>query len=157
LQDVIKYQGVAGRTIGPEDDGRSLLTYDAVTTALCLQCHAPLAEQRVIFEAKRAIGAADIREGLAAASNACAGCHVRRHQRFGPPQRGTGATEASRVETLHGGVFRTAAFESSAFCNSCHQFRDKPAVNGKPLENPQPTRSSGRRSPSRALSFLEVM
>jgi len=112
-----------------------LLTYDAATTAQCLQCHAPLAEQRVIFEAKRATGAADIREGLAAAGNACAGCHVRRHQRFGPPQRGTGATGASRAGMQHGGVFRTAAFESSEFCSPCHQFRDGPTVNRKPLEN----------------------
>jgi Cytochrome c554 and c-prime len=111
-----------------------LLTYDAATTAGCLQCHAPLAEQRVIFEANRAQGA-DVREGLAAAGNACAGCHVRRHQRFGPPQRGTGATGRSRARTPHGGVFRTAAFESSEFCSPCHQFRDELAVNGKPLEN----------------------
>jgi hypothetical protein len=60
------------------------------------QCHAPLAEQLTDFETKRAQGMAHISEGLAAAGNACGGCHLRRYQHFGPPQRGTGATGASQ-------------------------------------------------------------
>jgi Cytochrome c554 and c-prime len=112
-----------------------LLTFDAVSTVQCLQCHAPLAERLTDFETKRAQGMAHISEGLAAAGNACGGCHLRRYQHFGPPQRGTGATGASQTTAPHGGVFRTAIFESSEFCSACHQFPADLAVNGKPLEN----------------------
>jgi hypothetical protein len=114
-----------------------LLTFDASDTAECLQCHAPLAEQRAAFEAARALGVAHLpeKQGLAAAGNSCGGCHLRRHRRFGPPQRGTGATGPSELPAPHGGAFRTAFFESSEFCRGCHQFDAALAVNGKPLEN----------------------
>src|SRR5690242_13696300 len=61
-----------------------LLTYDAEDTAACMQCHAPLAEQRQAFEAARRRGTAHLtaEQGLAAAGNACAGCHVRGNRRF---------------------------------------------------------------------------
>lgn len=113
-----------------------LLNYDAADTAACMQCHAPLAEQRDAFEAARAQGQAHLTEaqGLAAAGNSCAGCHLRNRRRFGPPQRDTGATGQSQT-TVHGGVLRTAYFESSAFCGTCHQFPQEQAINGKPLEN----------------------
>jgi hypothetical protein len=114
-----------------------LLTFNAAETAECLQCHAPLAEQRSAFEAARAAGHAALREkqGLAAAGNSCGGCHLRQHRRFGPPQRGTGAIGASTLPAPHGGVFRTAVFESAEFCSACHQFSAAFAVNGKPLQN----------------------
>ena len=35
----------------------------------------------------------------------------------------------------HGGVLRTAEFEQSDFCSTCHQFGAETAVNGKPLQN----------------------
>jgi hypothetical protein len=114
-----------------------LLTFDAAETAECLQCHAPLAEQRSAFELARAHGRAVLTEnqGLAAAGNSCAGCHLRAHKHFGPPQRGTGAIGASPLPAPHGGVLRTAFFESAEFCSVCHQFAAAEAVNGKPLEN----------------------
>ncbi len=114
-----------------------LLTFDATETAECLQCHAPLAEQRSAFEAARALGGAALTEnqGLAADGNSCGGCHLRAHRHFGPPQRGTGEIGASSLHAPHGGVMRTALFESAEFCSGCHQFAVTEAVNGKPLEN----------------------
>lgn len=114
-----------------------LLGLDAQDTASCMQCHAPLAEQREAFEAARRKGNAHLpaAQGLAAAGNSCAGCHVRAHRRFGPPQRDTGAVGPSDPSGPHGGVTRTADFAKSDFCAVCHQFSQDQAVNGKPLEN----------------------
>jgi hypothetical protein len=114
-----------------------LLTFDAAATAACMQCHAPLAEQRAAFEAARATGGANVRDrqGLAAFGNSCGGCHVRQYRRFGPPQRVTGAVGPSELPAPHGGVLRTPLFETSEFCAVCHQHPAKPAVSGKPLEN----------------------
>jgi len=114
-----------------------LLTYDAADAAACMQCHAPLAEQREAFEATRR--RAEIRpgagHGLADAGNSCGGCHLRGHRRFGPPQRDTGAVGQSDSSTPHGGVMRVGEFEKSEFCAACHQFPQDQAINGKPLEN----------------------
>jgi len=114
-----------------------LLTYDAADAAACMQCHAPLVEQRQAFEAARRRGKAHeaAGQGLAAAGNACGGCHLRAHRRFGPPQRDTGATGQSDAGAPHGGVMRVPEFETSEFCTACHQFPQSQAVNGKPLEN----------------------
>lgn len=114
-----------------------LLTFDAGDTAACLNCHAPLAEQKQAFEAARRSGAAHrpAAQGLAASGNICASCHVRGHQRFGPPQRDTGAVGPSDPAGPHGGVVRTVEFEASDFCAVCHQFSQDQAINGKPLEN----------------------
>jgi hypothetical protein len=114
-----------------------ILDQDAVATAKCLECHAPLAEQRQAFEAARTRGLAhrSDQQGLAAAGNSCGGCHVRHQQRFGPPQRGTGATGPSASAAPHGGVSRTTAFQQAEFCSTCHQFSADTAVNGKPLQN----------------------
>ncbi|RMD63792.1 MAG: hypothetical protein D6826_04070 [Alphaproteobacteria bacterium] len=114
-----------------------LLTYDAAQTASCMECHAPLAEQKQAFEAARARGQAHqpAAQGLAAAGNSCAGCHLRRYRRYGPPERETGATGQSDPGTAHGGVFRSPDFEASEFCAACHQHDPAYAINGKPLEN----------------------
>lgn len=114
-----------------------LLTFDAEQTATCMQCHAPLAEQRQAFEAARARGVAHIPagQGLAAAGNSCAGCHLRGYRYYGPPQRETGLTGESEPDSPHGGVHRAPWFETSEFCSVCHQFPQDYAVNGKPLEN----------------------
>jgi hypothetical protein len=114
-----------------------LLTFDAAQTASCMECHAPLAEQKQAFEAARARGEAHrpAARGLAAAGNSCAGCHLRGHRRYGPPQRETGATGQSDTAAPHGGVYRTGFFENSEFCSACHQFPQAYAVNGKPLQN----------------------
>jgi hypothetical protein len=114
-----------------------LVTFEPNETAECMQCHAPLAEQRTAFEAARTSGVAnrEDRLGLAAAGNSCGGCHLRANHRFGPPQRGTGAIGQSVTTSVHGGVMRAKFFESSEFCGRCHQFANDAGVNGKPLEN----------------------
>lgn len=103
----------------------------------CLRCHAPLAEQ-----------AASLAEALSGARNAraqtlphqdgltCAGCHVRRHARFGPPRRDGSAPTVASASLPHGGWIASAAFEDSKFCAACHQFGEGDlALNGKLLEN----------------------
>jgi hypothetical protein len=114
-----------------------LLTFNAEETAACMQCHAPMAEQRQAFEAARRAGNAHLpaNQGLAAAGNSCGGCHLRGHRRFGPPQRDTGAVGQSDASGPHGGVMRTIDFQKSEFCAACHQFSQDQAINGKPLEN----------------------
>lgn len=101
----------------------------------CLRCHAPLAEQAeslvaVLSGEKPALpSAASHLEGLT-----CAGCHVRRHQRYGPPVS-TESVSSSEVMP-HGGWSASAGFEDARFCAACHQFEaDDPALNGKWLEN----------------------
>jgi hypothetical protein len=114
-----------------------LATLGSDDAAECMQCHAPLAEQRTAFEAARTEGAAIQydRLDIAAAGNSCGGCHLRSYHRFGPPQRGTGAIGQSVSTSVHGGIIRERFFESSEFCGRCHQFAEDPGVNGKPLEN----------------------
>jgi hypothetical protein len=67
----------------------------------------------------------------------CAACHVRGHERFGPPRRdGSLASAAPRASLPHEGVTRTPAYLASSFCRGCHQFGpDGYALNGKPLED----------------------
>jgi len=116
----------------------------------CLKCHAPLAEQKYISNS-------DMRDSLKTklqhpvgfsepgklnekslplrhAGVTCAACHVRGWERFGPPQRSTGAV--GKIDgPSHGGFTATRDFEQSNFCASCHQFPQSYAINGKPLEN----------------------
>ena len=107
----------------------------------CLRCHAPLAEQKALMAMERGWPGAPAspppswvpkdlhRQGLA-----CAACHVRRHERFGPmPRTPPAASEGKRP---HGGFVAQAAFSDSRFCSPCHQFApDGRQVNGKLLEN----------------------
>jgi len=111
----------------------------APTQALsCLGCHAPLGEQAPLVRTDdglriNAVFDADLLgKGLT-----CAGCHVRTHQRFGPPRRdGTLASPVPRQHLPHGGATRTSAFLVSEFCRGCHQFDSSGlALNGKLLEN----------------------
>ncbi len=123
--------GVAGQLV-------EMIESDPASALSCHACHAPLAEQ---VSHVRSEG--DIRPNLAfdAALRArglpCAGCHVRAHERFGPPRRdGSLASPAPRETLPHNGVTRTAAFLGSEFCRGCHQFTpDGFALNGKLLEN----------------------
>lgn len=102
---------------------------DPESARLCLGCHAPLAEQ--------APGTPAFDAGLQAKGLVCAACHVRRHERFGPPRRdGSAYASVPRERLPHNGAVRTPAFEAAEFCSSCHQFEpDGFALNGKPLEN----------------------
>ncbi len=120
------------RSMGPGVTGQLVQMWqtDAESARLCLTCHAPLAEQqpenRTLFDASLH------RQGLV-----CAACHVREHERFGPPQREAAAEPARpREASPHRGATRTAAFRASQFCATCHQFDDDGfALNGKLLEN----------------------
>jgi len=120
------------RSMGPGLTGQlgELWRTDAESARLCLTCHAPLAEQqpenRGIFDG-----------GLQRQGVVCAACHVRGHQRFGPPRREQPTRASPTPASLpHGGATRTPAFLASEFCSSCHQFdADGLALNGKLLEN----------------------
>ena len=85
---------------------------DPSSTHGCLACHAPLAEQGPFVAAGR-----ELRENpaydaaLAGKGVPCAGCHVRGHERFGPPRRDGSLTSRAPRETLpHDGATRTPAF-----------------------------------------------
>ncbi|MBI2352103.1 MAG: hypothetical protein HYV00_11635 [Deltaproteobacteria bacterium] len=68
----------------------------------------------------------------------CAACHVRQHQRFGPPKaEGAAATKYPAGTPNHGGVQRTPHFEKAEFCKGCHQFDPETSllVNRKPLQD----------------------
>lgn len=104
----------------------------------CLRCHAPLAEQKALLALEYGWPNAPTqpppdyvdpdlgRQGLV-----CAACHVRAHQRFGPPPRGERAKGGP-----HGGFVVAKAFQDSRFCAHCHQFpEDGPRIAGKLMED----------------------
>ncbi len=101
----------------------------------CTTCHAPLAEQQpVLFSSGKIVKNPAFVKGLDSKGLICAACHVRAHQRFGPPKAGKPLGQ-SPEKAPHGGVVRTIAFERSEFCRACHQHPPSAAVNGKPIEN----------------------
>src|SRR5262245_49761148 len=113
----------------------------------CYACHAPLAEQRPLVRARDAFVAnPSFLPALADKGVPCAGCHVRGHQRFGPPRRDGSVTSAAPRDTLpHNGVTRTRAFLRAEFCRGCHQFEPGgPALEGVLLQN---TYNEWKRSP----------
>jgi hypothetical protein len=131
---------VHAAAMGPGIAGQldEMAASDPAAAQECYVCHAPLAEQapatrsRAGLVSNQAFDAGLRREGVV-----CAACHVRGHQRFGPPRRdGSLASATPRPRLPHRGVTRTPAFLSSEFCRDCHQFKpDGFAVNGKLLQN----------------------
>lgn len=114
--------GVAGQLV-------ELLRADREEALGCLPCHAPLAEQSPASPAfDRALHARGV---------VCAACHVRGHERFGPPRRdGSLGGPAEGAPRPHGGATRTPAFLRSEFCAGCHQFApDGFALGGTLLSN----------------------
>jgi hypothetical protein len=104
----------------------------------CQTCHAPLAEQAPVRAGPRGLGPNPAFDpALRAQGLVCAACHVRAHQRFGPPRRdGSVANTRSAGRLPHDGATRTPAFLRSEFCRGCHQFApDGVSLNGKLLEN----------------------
>lgn len=107
----------------------------------CLRCHAPLAEQKALLaremqwqQAPSNPPPAHVPARLHLEGLTCAACHVRRHQRFGPPAA-AGAPAAS-APAPHGGFVPHEAFRDSQFCAGCHQFSPTGArLNGKLIEN----------------------
>ena len=125
---------------GPGVEGQlvEMLQRDPRAALGCLPCHAPLAEQApVIVDGDTVLPNPAHDAVLQSKGVPCAGCHVRAHQRFGPPRRdGSLASAAERRTLPHNGVTRTPAFLKSEFCASCHQFAPNGfALNGKLLEN----------------------
>ena len=81
----------------------------------CRRCHAPLAEQA---------DAGPLRaEGVQ-----CAGCHVRKWTRRGPPNVSPSLLADSQYPLVTLGIY-----ERADFCLPCHQLAPRDAVNGKPL------------------------
>jgi len=121
--------GVAGQLA-------ELRVHDPATALGCQNCHAPLAEQMPLVPGTLADNPA-FDAALGARGIPCAACHVRGHERFGPPRRdGSLASAAPRASLPHEGVTRTPAYLASSFCRGCHQFGpDGYALNGKPLED----------------------
>jgi hypothetical protein len=123
--------GVAGQLV-------EMWRSDPGAASGCYACHAPLAEQRPLvrtpagFEPNPAFTAPLAGQGVP-----CAACHVRGHQRFGPPRRdGSLASRVPRATLPHNGLTRTRAFLSSQFCRGCHQFEaNGPALEGKLLQD----------------------
>lgn len=104
----------------------------------CLRCHAPLAEQKALLalehgwpNAPKQLPPDYVEAGLGHQGLVCAACHVRGHQRFGPPPRGEVAADIP-----HGGFTVSTAFGDSRFCAHCHQFPDDgPSIAGKLMED----------------------
>lgn len=131
---------IHSKSIGPGLLGQTptLLRSDPDTAVMCYTCHAPLAEQQDITEGAGGFNRNPVfdvplqKKGLT-----CAGCHVRNHQRFGPPKPdGSLEGDIAPDQAPHGGATRTPAFERAEFCMGCHQFgEDERSLNGKLLEN----------------------
>lgn len=83
--------------------------------AMCLRCHAPLAEQ-----------ARD--PGLRADGVSCAGCHVRNWVRRGPPDPSTALLALPGYPAQALGLYARGDF-----CLPCHQLPPRTAVAGRPL------------------------
>lgn len=104
----------------------------------CLDCHAPLAEQKALLaqelgwpNAPATKPPAHVPDTLAHEGLVCAGCHLRRHERFGPP-----AQDSATAVGAHDGFTASTAFADSRFCSSCHQFpEDGPRTAGKLRED----------------------
>ena len=111
---------------------------------LCMTCHAPLGEQipwltaNAVAQDKGYAKNPAYDPKLQLQGITCAACHVRQHQRFGPPKaEGTAAPTYPAGIANHGGVERTPYFEKAEFCRDCHQFdpENTALVNGKPLQD----------------------
>jgi hypothetical protein len=117
---------------------RTMLANDPDQALSCLVCHAPLGEQAPLARGEGGLEPNPVFDGaLLGKGLTCASCHVRGHQRFGPPRRdGTLESQAPRQALPHAGATRTPAFLVSEFCRGCHQFEATGlALNGKLLEN----------------------
>lgn len=107
----------------------------------CLRCHAPLAEQKALTalqhnwaNAPKAPIPAYVSSDLHLRGLVCAACHVRRHQRFGPPSNTQNAVQTTRQP--HDGFTAEPAFLDSRFCASCHQSPPQGrSLAGKLIEN----------------------
>lgn len=136
--------------MGPGVYGQ-LVEQKPATVLTCQKCHAPLSEQAEFLPP----GEDEINDptettgrngeyvpnenydaNLKSHGIVCAACHVRSHQRFGPPFSEHAAAASVFAEGHHGGAVVASAYQDSAFCKPCHQFEeDGFSINGKLLEN----------------------
>jgi hypothetical protein len=129
---------IHARAMGPGVSGQLVEMLDSTPRGAlaCQHCHAPLAEQSPLRPDTLAANP-DFDAALRGRGIPCAACHVRGHERFGPPRRDGSLASAAPRETLpHRGVTRTPAFLASEFCRDCHQFApDGHALGGKLLQD----------------------
>jgi len=134
------------KAMGPGPWGQILnLTHTSPAEAVfCMTCHAPLGEQMPVNievgngNQQTPVENPNFDSQLQLKGITCAACHVRQHQRFGPPKaEGDIAPRYPVGMPNHGGVQRTPYFEKAEFCRDCHQFDPENTllVNGKPLQD----------------------
>ena len=127
------------RSMGPGIYGQllNMERNNPATYTVCATCHTPLSEQIPhLKEGSEYRPNEAFDPALQEAGLICAGCHVRQHERFGPPRRPELPTPPAEVVQPHGGFTATTAFQRSEFCKPCHQFAQGAfALNGKLLEN----------------------
>lgn len=102
-----------------------------------MTCHGPLSEQIPFIAGDGHPKNPGFDRKLQLAGITCAACHVRRHQRFGPPKDEKSVASYPAGAPDHGGVQRTPHFGRAEFCKDCHQFDPENTilVNGKPLQD----------------------
>jgi hypothetical protein len=126
------------RSMGPGIYGQLVdMESDPATYTLCATCHTPLQEQ-IPFVERDATYQPNPKfdPTLQHAGLVCAACHVRQHERFGPPRRPELPAIPPGTQLPHGGFTVSPAYQQSAFCKPCHQFEpDGFGLNGKLLEN----------------------
>ena len=137
-------ESLHSRAMGPGPWGQilDLEKQSPDQAAPCQTCHTPLSEQ-MLHIARTTDGTSKFERNPHFDANlrlqgiACAGCHVRRHQRFGPPKAEGAATQYPVGTPNHGGVQRTPYLEKAEFCRDCHQFdpQNTALVNGKPMQD----------------------
>jgi hypothetical protein len=132
-------QSLHHKAMGPTVLGQLLdMELDAPVLAItCQRCHAPLAEQ--IPYLQKGVKNPVFEEGFREQGLVCAACHVRGHQRFGPPPRNPSAGNGP-----HGGFVIKTEYESPTFCASCHDFTPGGGMHGKLV---QETAEEWRRTP----------
>jgi|JI10StandDraft_1071094.scaffolds.fasta_scaffold19481_3 hypothetical protein len=104
----------------------------------CLSCHSPMTESQAYLlknfnfpveikkEWKVYLDSDISYDGLS-----CANCHLRNHQRFGPPKQSKSNTFSSRT---HNSFNPQPEFEESYFCKKCHDSPDDAnQIKGKKL------------------------
>jgi hypothetical protein len=137
-------ESLHSRAMGPGPWGQIIdLTKNSPHEATdCMTCHAPLSEQFPLLVKDE--NQAGFRENphfdstLQLQGITCAACHVRQHERYGPPKaEGASATQYPAGMANHGGAKRTPYFERAEFCKDCHQFDPENSllVSGKPLQD----------------------
>lgn len=108
--------------------------FNAAGKAECNVCHAPMFEQwQEVRNEKQWVANPFFSKPLFEEGITCAACHLREHQRHGPPLK---PGKESLSQALHGEPIRTAFFQSSEFCKGCHQHHANTLkIGGKTIEN----------------------